>query len=125
VFDEWTTIAQTGEQCKPGVWFFGVKSQGDQVVLTSNWICSPLHIIAVTSNDQDNDFGRVLRFVNANNRWRSWAMPMELLASNGDVLRAELLVMIPVPALYYWALRPSGCSAIPRRRSQASPILSR
>ena len=24
----------------------------------------------------------------------------------------------------YWALRPNGCSAIPRRRSQASPILS-
>jgi hypothetical protein len=46
VFDDWTTIAQTGEQRKPGIWFFGVKSQGDQVVLTSNWICSPLHPIA-------------------------------------------------------------------------------
>jgi hypothetical protein len=52
VFDERTTVAQTGERRKPGVWFFGAKSQGDPVVLTSNWICPPLHITAVRPNDQ-------------------------------------------------------------------------
>src|ERR1700730_535202 len=37
---------------------------------------------------------------------------------------SSMAVMIPVPALYYSALGPNGCSATPRRRSQASPILS-
>jgi putative DNA primase/helicase len=101
VFDEWTTVAQTGERCKPGVCFFGAKSQGDQVVLTSNWICSPLHIVAVTSNDQDNDFARVLRFVNTNNRWRSWAMPYQ-----ADRAAAVLLVTLEDAAKFISLMEP-------------------
>ncbi|HUW81023.1 MAG TPA: DUF927 domain-containing protein, partial [Acidocella sp.] len=57
------------------------------------WLCSPLHIDAVTFDGQDNNFGRLLRFKNTLGRWREWAMPMELLRGAGDDLRGELLSM--------------------------------
>jgi putative DNA primase/helicase len=57
------------------------------------WICSPLHVEAVTFDGQDNNFGRELRFKTTTKRWRTWAMPMEMLAGDGAMLRAELLSM--------------------------------
>jgi hypothetical protein len=41
----------------------------------------------------ENNFGRLLRFKNTAGRWRSWAMPMELLKGDGSDLRGELLAM--------------------------------
>ena len=57
------------------------------------WICSPLHVDAVTHDPQEGNFGRLLRFKNTLGRWRSWAMPMELLAGDGIAVRAELMAM--------------------------------
>ncbi|MGB8884881.1 MAG: DUF927 domain-containing protein [Azonexus sp.] len=61
--------------------------------LTEEWLCSPLHIDAITYDGQSNNFGRMLRFKNSLGRWREWAMPMELLAGDGSLLRGELLAM--------------------------------
>src|SRR5450830_733748 len=48
---------------RPGVWFFGVKSKGDgPQVLTQTYVCGPLHIMAVTTNTADGNYGRLLRF---------------------------------------------------------------
>jgi putative DNA primase/helicase len=94
VFDEW--IEHSPSKLRPGVWFFGIK-QGkkaeDPATLTQQWVCSPLHIDAVTEDGQDNNFGRLLRFKNTLGRWHEWAMPMELLRGLGDELRGELLAM--------------------------------
>ncbi len=83
-----------GVSYRAGVWHFGIKHGRDgEATLTQQWICSPLHVNAVTSDGRDNNFGRLLRFKNTLGRWREWGMPMELLGGKGDELRAELLAM--------------------------------
>lgn len=93
VFDEW--VEEGGRKYKAGVWYFGLKAGKDDApdILIEDWICSPLHVEAVTYDEQDNNFGRLLKFKNTLGRWREWAMPMELLRASGDELRGELLAM--------------------------------
>ena len=96
VFDDSTEIRESAGNLRSGVWFFGVKpgKNADELPsLTQQWICSPLHLLAVTRDGQDNNFGRLLRFRNTLGRWREWAMPMELLRGAGDEMRGELLAM--------------------------------
>lgn len=94
VFDDWTPLPDGGK-LKPGVWSFTTKhGKGDAPpALIQQWICSPLHVEAVTLDGQDNNFGRMLRFRTTIGKWREWAMPMELLRGAGDELRGELLAM--------------------------------
>jgi putative DNA primase/helicase len=94
VFDEW--IEHQNGKLRPGVWFFGVKQARraeDPPTLTQQWVCSPIHMLAVTEDGQDNNFGRLLRFRNTLGRWHDWSMPMELLRGLGDEMRGELLAM--------------------------------
>jgi putative DNA primase/helicase len=95
VIDSPTCIAESGAILRPGVWFFTVKSrkQDQAPQLTEEWVCSPLHIEAITHDEYGNNFGRKLRFMNALGQWREWAMPMELLRGHGEELRGELLSM--------------------------------
>ncbi|MGQ0443621.1 MAG: DUF927 domain-containing protein [Beijerinckiaceae bacterium] len=88
-------IKSGGTQYRPGVWFFGAKAgRGDAPpILTQTWVCSPLHVAAVTFDAEDNNFGRLLRLRTTLGSWREWAMPMELLRGSGDELRGELLAM--------------------------------
>ena len=79
-----------GVWLRPGVWHFGTDKDGGP---TQTWVCSPLHIEAVTFDGQGHHFGRLLRFRNTLGHWREWAMPMELLRAAGDELRGELLAM--------------------------------
>ncbi len=94
VFDDWQSLPD-GSKLKPGVWHFTVKhGKGDApTTLIQQWLCSPLHIEAVTFDGHDNNFGRLLRFKTTIGKWREWAMPMELLRGAGDELRGELLSM--------------------------------
>lgn len=87
VFDDWTENGTT--KLKPGVWHFGVKEDE----LTQAWVCSPVHVLAVTHDGQYNNFGRLLKFKTTLGTWREWAMPMEMLRAGGDDLRGELLSM--------------------------------
>lgn len=93
VFHDWTETA--GGNLRPGVWYFGIKpAKGDEPpTLFQSWVCSPLHVSAVTLDEQSNNFGRLLAFRNTIGQWRRWAMPMELLRGAGDDLRGELLAM--------------------------------
>lgn len=88
VIDDW--LDHGGVKYRPGVYWFGTDKEGEP---TQTWICSPLHVEAVTFDGQDNNFGRLLRFKNTLGRWREWAMPMETLRAGGDDLRGELLAM--------------------------------
>ena len=95
VFDAWTTLRESNNKLRPGVWHFGSKAgkKNESSCLTQQWVCSPLHVQAVTFDGQENNFGRLLRFRNTLGRWREWAMPMELLRGSGEELRGELLAM--------------------------------
>ncbi|WDS35856.1 DUF927 domain-containing protein [Pseudoxanthomonas sp.] len=55
------------------------------------WICSPLIVAARTRDASGGEWGRLLVFADRDGREHRWAMPMSMLAGNGEVLRAELL----------------------------------
>jgi putative DNA primase/helicase len=88
VLGEWTE--RGGQKYRPGVWFFSTDKEGSPL---QAWVCSPLHCEAVTHDQQENNFGRLLRFKTTAGKWREWSMPMDLLAGDGAMLRAELLAM--------------------------------
>lgn len=93
VLDDWTQLE--GRKCRPGVYLCDMtKPKGeDAATPIETWLCSPLHVEAVTFDGQENNFGRLLRFKTSLGKWREWAMPMELLRGAGDELRGELLAM--------------------------------
>jgi putative DNA primase/helicase len=93
VLDDWTKPSEGNH--KPGVYYCGVKvnKKGEIEGEFNDWLCSPLHVDAVTFDGQSNNFGRLLRFKPTVGKWREWAMPMELLAGDGAQLRGELLAM--------------------------------
>lgn len=75
---------------QPGVWWHDSNGIDESAPPRDRWICSPLHVDAITSCN-DGNFGRLLRFRNTLGRWREWAMPMRLLKGSGEDLRGELL----------------------------------
>ena len=91
VFDDW--VEADGGKLRPGVWHFTAKlGKGDEPpALIQTWVCSPLHVEAIVADTGDGNFGRLLRFRNTHGRWRTWAMPMRMLAGRGDELRGVLL----------------------------------
>ena len=93
VYDEPTTT-KAGQKLRAGVYWHGQRhGKGDsEPVEFDQWICSPLHVVAITSC-QGGHFGRLLRFRNTLGRWREWAMPMAMLKGSGEDLRGELLGM--------------------------------
>lgn len=94
VYDSWTLL-DTKRNLRPGVWLHGMTAAKKDLPPepTDTWICGPLHIDAQTLDASGNNFGRLLRFKNTVGRWRTWAMPMELLRGDGADLRGELLSM--------------------------------
>jgi len=83
-----------GRHHQPGVYSCGARKQKNgTTVLVNTWICSPLHVDAVTHDGQEDNFGRLLRFQTTLGNWREWAMPMELLCGTGEALRGALLAM--------------------------------
>ena len=94
VFDKWQKLPD-GSKLNPGVWYFYVKHGKRETppTLIQQWICSPVHLEAVTADEQSNNFGRMLRFIDTHGKWREWSMPMELLRGDCAELRGELLSM--------------------------------
>jgi putative DNA primase/helicase len=93
VLDDWHE--HDGTRYAPGVWHFGLKpSKGDAPpAMTQQRVCGPLHLEAVTTDTQEGNYGRLLRFKTTTGRWKSWAMPMAMLKGDGADLRGELLGM--------------------------------
>ena len=93
VFDDWHD--EGGVKYRPGVWNFGLKNnKGDAPpTLIQQWICSPLHVDAVTTDPQDGNYGRLLRIKTTRGKWTTWAMPMNMLRGDCSDLRGELLGM--------------------------------
>ena len=83
--DDW--FKMHGRPFKPGLYWHGEKD--DEPVDT--WIATPIHADAITRDDAGGSWGLLLRFLNADGRWREWAAPMYLLKGSGEELRGELL----------------------------------
>lgn len=94
VLDDWHQHTD-GTRYAPGVWHFGIKPGRGEAppALTQQRVCGPLHIEAVTTDTQDGNYGRLLRFRTTTGRWKRWAMPMAMLKGDGSDLRGELLSM--------------------------------
>lgn len=93
VFDAMHEVS--GESYRAGVWYFDVTGgKGEkEPEPRSQWVCSPLHIDAVTTDASDNSYGRLLRFKNTRGNWRTWSMPMSMLGGDGIDVRKNLLDM--------------------------------
>ena len=93
VLDEWKKTNEGNH--RPGVYYCGLTAgkKDSPPEPFETWVCSPVHVDAVTFDGQSNNFGRLLRFKNTLGELREWAMPMELLAGDGTQLRSELLAM--------------------------------
>lgn len=93
VFDDWHDKREV--RLRPGVWHFGIKpGKGDAPpALTQRWVCSPLHLDAVTTDSNHGNYGRLLRIKSTMGRWTTWAMPMAMLRGDCSDLRGELLAM--------------------------------
>lgn len=73
-----------------GVWFQPEDSGGGDLP-PPIWICSPLEVIAIVRDHANENHGRLLEFKDVDGQKHVWAMPMELLASDGTRYREELL----------------------------------
>ncbi|MTW10747.1 DUF927 domain-containing protein [Pseudoduganella eburnea] len=82
VYSEWQVV--DGLKRKPGVWHHNFKQRDEQEpVQVDEWICSPLFVDATTSDREDDKYGFLLRYVSRRGVWKKWAMPAEMLASDG------------------------------------------
>ncbi|MDR2164553.1 MAG: DUF927 domain-containing protein [Zoogloeaceae bacterium] len=57
----------------------------------SYWICSPLHVVAMTRDAKSNAWGRLLRWKDRDGVSHQWAMPLEHLRGDGAEVWRELL----------------------------------
>lgn len=90
VFDK--AIKCGGKNYQPGVWLFVTEKDNDEDI-KGTLICSPIHIESVTCDISESNFGRLLKFINTLNNWRTWSMPMSLLSGTGEPVRETLLSM--------------------------------
>ena len=89
VHDTWCRFE--GKRLKPGLYWHESKESELGTVYTHTWVASPIHVEAITRGTQGSDYGRLLRFLDSDGRWREWAMPMRLLKGSGEELQGELL----------------------------------
>jgi len=57
------------------------------------WVCSPLEIVAITRDDNNENHGKMLRFYDYDEVEHCWSMPLELLGGDGTAYRQTLLSM--------------------------------
>jgi len=72
-----------------GVWFKPApNAKGEQPAPV--WVCSPLEILAITRDQDNENHGKLLRFYDYDGIEHRWPMPMELLAGDGAAYRQIL-----------------------------------
>lgn len=76
------------EVSEKGVYFVGKDKEGNEQ--PPKWICSPLYVIAKTRDDKNGEWGRLLEWPDDDGKKHQWAMPLELLESDGTEVRREL-----------------------------------
>ncbi|WP_080758134.1 DUF927 domain-containing protein [Pseudomonas fluorescens] len=115
----YSTWVQTecGHILPPGLYFHGIRDEKE----TDNLICSPLEIMAITSDERGENFGRLIRLMSSGGGWREWAAPMEMLAGDGSELRAVLLNLgATIPFGQRRALMDYIMASNPKRHAMAA-----
>ncbi|GAB5098544.1 DUF927 domain-containing protein [Caballeronia sp. HLA56] len=84
-----------GEQPDKGCVPRGFSVSKDGVFYTDDdgmphWICSPLYVRALVRDRASENWGRLLEWKDADDHPHVWAMPMEMLRSDGADMRGEL-----------------------------------
>lgn len=74
-----------------GVWFNGVDQHGNEK--PPAWICSALHVEALTRDQDGGGWGYLLVFDDPLGNAKQWAMPARMLSADGGEYRATLLNM--------------------------------
>jgi putative DNA primase/helicase len=73
-----------------GVWYTPkYTNEGEQP--DPIWVCSPLKIVAITRDDHNLNFGKLLKFSDYDGKEHYYPMPLELLARDGATYREYLL----------------------------------
>lgn len=54
------------------------------------WLCSKLDVVAMTRNESNANWGRLLEWADADGVVHTWAVPLAMLQSDGAEFRAEL-----------------------------------
>jgi putative DNA primase/helicase len=78
---------------KPGVFWHGTRPGKNDAppTLVDKWVCTPLWVKAVTRNREDAEYGRLLEILSPAGKRKKWAMPMSMLAGDGNEARVVLL----------------------------------
>jgi len=88
--DQWFVL--DGRVLPPGLYYHTLAGK-HETKLIDIWVCSPIHADAQACDEQDMNWGLLLRFMHPKGRWHEWAMPMRWLRGNGEELRDILLNM--------------------------------
>ncbi|EMY8849978.1 DUF927 domain-containing protein [Salmonella enterica] len=103
----------------PGLYRHGVQDEKN----TDTRICSPLEVVAMTSDRNEENYGRLIRFLTPYGTWREWSAPMEMLAGDGSELRAVLLSMgVVIPHHQRQALTDYLMESRPKRHALAATV---
>jgi putative DNA primase/helicase len=91
VYEGWHKVG--GSKVKPGVYWHGVKPGKNDAppAMIDKWICTPMTVKAVTRNREDAEYGRLLEILSPAGKRKKWAMPMSMLAGDGNEARGVLL----------------------------------
>lgn len=81
----------TFDVSRHGVFFIGTDKDGNEQ--PPRWICSPLSVVAKTRDAKSGEWGRLLEWHDDDRVRHQWAMPLELLQSDGTDMRRELARM--------------------------------
>jgi uncharacterized protein (DUF927 family) len=77
-----------------GVYYAPPREAGDPTNTPKKiWICSKLEIVSAVRDDNRDNWGRLLKFLDPEDNEHSWCMPMEMLKGSGEEYRGELLKM--------------------------------
>lgn len=71
-----------------GLWYIDKDNDGED---QSVRVCSPIEVVAATRNEDGEDWGRLIRVRDPENRWHEWAVPMEILACEGNAYLQRLV----------------------------------
>lgn len=73
---------------KGGVWFHDVDKDG--APSPPHWICAPLEVVAKTRDHRSEEWGRLLRWHDADGEPHTWAAPIFLMVGDGRDFAREL-----------------------------------
>lgn len=92
VHDDWFKL--NDQTMRPGLYWHGwtnPRAKHAEPEPVDQWVCSPIHALAITHDECGGAFGLLLRFIDPNGRWHRWAAPLQMLSGSGEDLRGELL----------------------------------